>query len=816
MKNHIQFSKNNPQISSSATKEIKKTPTHKINSSISSFTQNFMKSSILKNALKIKIKKGEKEGQISPRNKNRNLQQPKNNFSSKVLFTKQKNNKENNFDLNRNQIDNNKFYKIRRRISKIIKETYKSPYMMHLINKGYYNDSKIENYPNYYNYYQICHLMDKKIFRLSLNYSEHLLFQDEQEYLMKYFVKNEQYIIMHYLLYKVYNRDRSVIADNPKKIMTDKQIKEMFKQLVKNNYQFDGNMEILDNIGVYFRMSFSNAGKIILFLEKLQPVIRKSINYFYVKDMPKRLIPNCMPNLFPNLKKKYKYLSVFLRLKKYNRSKKYGFYEEEKALREIEYDLKYSKLIKNKKNNENEYKGRSSKSSIESYKIEENILKNISLSSEKEKEKDDQEIIEPTKLKSHHNANRRLLVDNDIYDMELLLNKINPIFWGSSDFIRREKKRITIREDKKLFSLRDLKKKKLDGKKEDNRKNSLLDKIAEYQDNSLLENKKNIMENNRNYFKKVSKREIFQTGLKGPFAIKTTKNKLKRIQSSQLHFSRNEIKSSTNKSLSFKNIVKDRHYFKYGRDNHDNKIISKLKKSNILANQKKYYLKNSKNDFSSSDIQIHKENKSKNRKNIKDIKSIKYQKDIKNKIKNQRNRNIFDFNNDGPGANSKYYSSEQDFNINIANNNNIYLRDSSKSVTNHTQLENKENKFKDTKEFIENALLQKSKYTVKKFCSLKEFENLYDKLKGIGKLPKNKMFFHGNKYKGFSSTVFDFFKSKNSNELEELKEEKSKIKDDYFLINMKNKLKKEEEKTKLLSKNFCSLKKLLKFPNIYS
>ena len=107
------------------------------------------------------------------------------------------------------------------------------------------------------------------------------------------------------------------------------------------------------------------------------------------------------------------------------------------------------------------------------------------------------------------------------------------------------------------------------------------------------------MENNRNYFKKVSKREIFQTGLKGPFAIKTTKNKLKRIQSSQLHFSRNEIKSSTNKSLSFKNIVKDRHYFKYGRDNHDNKIISKLKKSNIVANQKKYYLKNSKNDFSS-------------------------------------------------------------------------------------------------------------------------------------------------------------------------------------------------------------------------
>ena len=234
--------------------------------------------------------------------------------------------------------------------------------------------------------------MDKKIFRLSLNYNENLLFYNEQEYLMKYFGKNEQYIIMHYLLYKVYNLDRTVRADNPKKIMTDKQIKEMFKQIVKKNYQFDGNMEILDNIGVYFRMSFSNSGKIILFLETLQPVIKKSINFFYVKDIPKQLISNCMPNLFPILKKKYNYLSVFLRLRKYNRSKKNRFYEEEKALREIEYNLKYSKLIKNKKNNmnnitrnESAYKGRSSKSSNELNKVEENILKNISLSSEKKR-----------------------------------------------------------------------------------------------------------------------------------------------------------------------------------------------------------------------------------------------------------------------------------------------------------------------------------------------------------------------------------------------------------------------------------------------
>jgi hypothetical protein len=220
-------------------------------------------------------------------------------------------------------------------------------------------------------------------------------------------------------------------------------------------------------------------------------------------------------------------------------------------------------------------------------------------------------------------------------------------------------------------------------------------------------------------------------------------------------------------------------------------------------------LKNFKSDFSNSALQIPISEKSNK---FKDMTTIKYHKDIKNKIAHQRNRNIFDF-NDGTGINNKYDSSEQYFNINIPINNNIYLRDSSKSINNQTQLENK---FKETKEFIQNALLQKNKYTVKKFCSLKEFQSLYDKIKAIGKLPKNKMFFHGNKYKGFSSTVIDFFKSKNSNELEEQKEERSRIKDDYFLINMKNKIKKEEEKSKLLSKKYCSLKKLLKFPNIYS
>ena len=74
--------------------------------------------------------------------------------------------------------------------------------------------------------------------------------------------------------------------------------------------------------------------------------------------------------------------------------------------------------------------------------------------------------------------------------MEVLLNKLSPSSGGNIEFVRRGKKRITIREEKRFFSLRDLKKMKENGIKEDKKRYSLLNKIPEYQDSSLMENKK--------------------------------------------------------------------------------------------------------------------------------------------------------------------------------------------------------------------------------------------------------------------------------------------------------------------------------------
>jgi hypothetical protein len=63
--------------------------------------------------------------------------------------------------------------------------------MEHLIKKGYYKNKEKKDYPIYYNYYQICHLINKKKFQLFTKYNEFLLTQDNQEYLLKYLENNE-------------------------------------------------------------------------------------------------------------------------------------------------------------------------------------------------------------------------------------------------------------------------------------------------------------------------------------------------------------------------------------------------------------------------------------------------------------------------------------------------------------------------------------------------------------------------------------------------------------------------------------------------
>ena len=108
------------------------------------------------------------------------------------------------------------------------------------------------------------------------------------------------------------------------------------------------------------------------------------------------------------------------------------------------------------------------------------------------------------------------------------------------------------------------------------------------------------------------------------------------------------------------------------------------------------------------------------------------------------------------------------------------------------------------------------KYKIKKFPSLKEFENIYEKIKDLGLLPKTKMFFRGNKYRAFSNfSGNNSYQNKIYNEWEEKKNQEIKIKSEYYYMNLKKKIKEENKQKKNIFKNLTTMKEIVKCPNIY-
>ena len=98
--------------------------------------------------------------------------------------------------------------------------------------------NKTVEFFSYYNYYLICNLIDNKKTKFSLDYFEYLTLYNKQEYLIKYFIKEEIYIIMNYLLYIVYGNDIATKVNKSKKLLSIDEIKSMFNDLVNNNYKF--------------------------------------------------------------------------------------------------------------------------------------------------------------------------------------------------------------------------------------------------------------------------------------------------------------------------------------------------------------------------------------------------------------------------------------------------------------------------------------------------------------------------------------------------------------------------------------------------
>ena len=109
---------------------------------------------------------------------------------------------------------------------------------------------------------------------------------------------------MNYLLYQIYSKDEFVISKNlSKKKILDESIIKSFNKLTENNYIYKKNIEIQEGDQNYSRNKKNNPKRKKEYFESinLKRILKPNIDYIYIKDIPKYLVPNCLPNLFPNL-----------------------------------------------------------------------------------------------------------------------------------------------------------------------------------------------------------------------------------------------------------------------------------------------------------------------------------------------------------------------------------------------------------------------------------------------------------------------------------------------------------------------------------
>ena len=207
------------------------------------------------------------------------------------------------------------------------RKDYINPFIDRLIitNNNPYKTIKNEDKPTYYNLFKINDICNNKNSRLNLNFVENSIFLSEREYLIKSFNKDEYRIIMRYLLgYIFYNNEYSKSLDS-KYNHRRKIVYNEFMNYINNNYtliqQENKNNEqpAINQQELNFFLFNDNLIKLSQDAERDKrdfPLV-KSSNYFLIKDMPNKMIPNAIPNYFfngniiHNLIKKYSFYKKF-------------------------------------------------------------------------------------------------------------------------------------------------------------------------------------------------------------------------------------------------------------------------------------------------------------------------------------------------------------------------------------------------------------------------------------------------------------------------------------------------------------------------
>ena len=207
------------------------------------------------------------------------------------------------------------------------KKGYINPFIDRLIiaNNNPYKTIKNEDKPTYYNLYKVNDICNNKKSRLNLNFIENSIFLSEKEYLIKLFHKDEYRIVMRYLLgYIFFNNEYSKALDN-KYNHRKRFVYNEFMNYINNNYTLiqkeneNNEQPAINKQELNFFLFKENLIKLSLDAErdKRDYPLFKSSNYFLIKDMPNKMVPNAIPNYYFNgniihiLLKKYSFYKKF-------------------------------------------------------------------------------------------------------------------------------------------------------------------------------------------------------------------------------------------------------------------------------------------------------------------------------------------------------------------------------------------------------------------------------------------------------------------------------------------------------------------------
>ena len=657
-------------------------------------------------------------------------------------------------------ISDKHFYLIRKQINQKLKNTYKSPFMDYLIQKGYYIHHKKSDYPKYYNYYMICYLMNNKRCQLTLRYYDHLLFYNNQEYLIRYFGKSDYYIIINYLLFFVYNKDIESISKIKKKIVSFKEIKIMFNDLISNNSNFAESMEIFNEIVEHYRYSginISNLSKMIVNLENVKPVFDEKIKYLYAKDVPPLSFPNSYPNFFPLIGVIFQYIKNYLKMRKLLKVK----------TDTDEHDNSKKDIILIEPVEKDEQKGKSyyehkMQNKNKNKLSENNFLMNFSLSFSKSNYIEN-EASESIENKNQHNSNRRLKIDNDIYDVETLFEKILFEFgYNLKNKNAQKEEKPKNKSMERLFLKKGIKRVK-------SVRNINVAKILSESSIKF----KNILKNPTKFRNQV---DVFKTSVakeKAEGALITDKINKNNIQAS----TRNNRKSLT-KRIEFISPI-----YRNSSQNTSDKIFKYSLNSLSLSEKGK----GNKIGFHQKIVSFNEYNREEDNKSNKNSQIIGLMSSFKNnKFKLKRNNSLY-------SKGKAYNSTIKDTSSYNGSSNTLVL-----------------SKFKDTQNFIANSA--KNKYAINRYLSLKEINDISKKYKNIHKKIK---YYKGYRQKSFASYSCASFDNKEVNVWENNKVDVDVTNNILRTNSLLNKIKNIDNQNKRCIKNSNTLNEIIKCPNIY-